>query len=178
MKDLNLEMGFAEFMAFQEVGSSAARDSFQWGGTIFALILLILNRTGQRSGMQSNLLVMYLFTSFPTVLFKILRGQFGYWVSFLAVSANLFFPQTFPVSRFLLFVVTPTWVANGLRDGIVGGIFCLLIGALVVITAIQGIGGFSDCFSNCECSCHCFAYCLSIGFIFFFTISYLCSETW
>lgn len=39
MKGLSLEMGFAEFMAFQEeeVGSSAARDSFQWGGTIFAL---------------------------------------------------------------------------------------------------------------------------------------------
>ncbi|KAL6222477.1 hypothetical protein ACLB2K_005869 [Fragaria x ananassa] len=136
-------MGFAQFMEFEEggVGSSGALNSFQWGGTIFALILLILNRVGRRSGMQSNLLVMYLFTSFPTVLFKILRGQFGYWVSFLAVSANLFFPQTFPVSRFLLFVVTPTWVANGLRYSIVGGIFCLIIGVLVVITAIQGIGG-------------------------------------
>lgn len=42
MKDLNLEMGFAEFMAFQEeVGSSAARDSFQWGGTIFALLVTL-----------------------------------------------------------------------------------------------------------------------------------------
>ncbi|XP_062024792.1 cold-regulated 413 plasma membrane protein 4-like [Rosa rugosa] len=148
-------MGFAEFMGFEGggVGSSGARDSVRWVGTIFALISLILNRTGRRSGMQSNLLVMFLFTSFPTVLFKILRGQFGYWVSFLAVSANLFFPQTFPVSRFLLFVVTPTWVANGLRDSIVGGIFCLIIGVLSVITGIQESGGFS----NCECNCHCFA---------------------
>lgn len=92
-----------------------------------------------------------------------------------SVSDNMYI---YAVSRFLLFVVTPTWVANGLRYSIVGGIFCLIIGVLVVITAIQGIGGFSDCFSNCQCNCHCFVYCLSIGFIFFFTILYLCSETW
>lgn len=87
--------------------------------------LLILNHTGRRSPMQTTLLVLYLFTSFPTVLFKILRcftrfsvmscliwiycsvkftkitdilfrGQFGYWIAFLAVAANLFCPQTFP----------------------------------------------------------------------------------
>nr|XP_028950319.1 cold-regulated 413 plasma membrane protein 4-like isoform X2 [Malus domestica] len=109
-----MDMGFAGLAAaaanvgFGEAedgfGSSAsrARAAFQWGGTVFALILLILNRAGRRSAMQSNFLVLYLFTSFPTVLFKILRGQFGYWVSFLAVAANLFFPQTVPVSRSLV----------------------------------------------------------------------------
>ncbi|CAN6541729.1 unnamed protein product [Malus baccata var. baccata] len=208
-----MDMGFAGLAAaaanvgFGEAedgfGSSAsrARAAFQWGGTVFALILLILNRAGRRSAMQSNFLVLYLFTSFPTVLFKILRclltnsfqisitnmptypsnlqikvcrGQFGYWVSFLAVAANLFFPRTVPVSRFLLFVITPVWVANGLRDSIVGCIFCLILGVSLVITEIRGIGGFC----NCQCNFHCFAYCLCIGFIFFFTILYLCSETW
>nr|XP_028950318.1 cold-regulated 413 plasma membrane protein 4-like isoform X1 [Malus domestica] len=191
-----MDMGFAGLAAaaanvgFGEAedgfGSSAsrARAAFQWGGTVFALILLILNRAGRRSAMQSNFLVLYLFTSFPTVLFKILRGQFGYWVSFLAVAANLFFPQTVPDFRFLmiicvqflvlLFVVTPVWVANGLRDSIVGCIFCLILGVSLVITEIRGIGGFC----NCQCNFHCFAYCLCIGFIFFFTILYLCSETW
>ncbi|XP_008241613.1 PREDICTED: cold-regulated 413 plasma membrane protein 4-like [Prunus mume] len=178
-------MGFAELVAATvayeaeaeaEAGSSAsrARATFQWGGTIFALILLILNRVGRRSAMQSSLLVLFLFTSFPTVLFKILRGQFGRWVSFLAVAANLIFPRTFPVSRFLLFVVPPTLVANGLRDSIVGCIFCLMIGVLLFVTEIRGIGGFS----NCRCNFHCFAYCLCIAFLFFFTILYLCSETW
>ncbi|XP_048445608.1 cold-regulated 413 plasma membrane protein 4-like isoform X2 [Pyrus x bretschneideri] len=139
----NVGFGEAEY----EFGSSAsrARAAFQWGGTVFALILLILNRAGRRSAMQSNFLVLYLFTSFPTVLFKILRGQFGYWVSFLAVAANLFFPQTIPVSRFLLFVVTPVWVANGLRDSIVGCIFCLILGVSLVIAEIRGIGGFCNC---------------------------------
>lgn len=37
MKDLNLEMGSFQ----EEVGSSAARDSFQWGGTIFALLVTL-----------------------------------------------------------------------------------------------------------------------------------------
>ncbi|BBH07873.1 Cold acclimation protein WCOR413 family [Prunus dulcis] len=67
-------------------------------------------------------------------------GQFGCWVSFLAVAANLIFPRTFPVSRFLLFVVPPTLVANGLRDSIVGCIFCLMLGVLLVVTEIRGIG--------------------------------------
>ncbi|XP_050384182.1 lysM domain receptor-like kinase 4 [Argentina anserina] len=93
---VQLSIAFNGVFEEGDVDSSAALNRFQWGGTIFALILLILNRTGHRSGMQSNLLVLFLFTSFPTVLFKILRGQFGYWISFLAVSANLFFPQYFP----------------------------------------------------------------------------------
>ncbi|RXH75216.1 hypothetical protein DVH24_029937 [Malus domestica] len=163
-----MDMGFAGLAAaaanvgFGEAedgfGSSAsrARAAFQWGGTVFALILLILNRAGRRSAMQSNFLVLYLFTSFPTVLFKILRGQFGYWVSFLAVAANLFFPQTVPVSRFLLFVVTPVWVANGLRDSIVGCIFCLILGVSlryeeseVFVTVNQPYEGqtFTDCYN-------------------------------
>ncbi|KAF7828807.1 LysM domain receptor-like kinase 4 [Senna tora] len=127
--------------------SSAARASFQWGGTIFVLILLILNRFGRDSRSESTLLVLYLFTSFPEVLFKILRGQFGCWVAFLAVVANLFFPETFPVpvSRFLLFVIAPNWIAHGLRDSLVGGVFCLVIGILLVITEIRGNGGFGNC---------------------------------
>ena len=43
MKGLNLEMGFAQFMEFEEggVGSSGALNSFQWGGTIFALLVTL-----------------------------------------------------------------------------------------------------------------------------------------
>ncbi|XP_016695518.1 cold-regulated 413 plasma membrane protein 4 isoform X2 [Gossypium hirsutum] len=52
-------------------GSTGARSAFQWGGTIFALFLLLMNRIGQRSHMLTNLLVLFLLASFPTVLFKI-----------------------------------------------------------------------------------------------------------
>ncbi|KDP31817.1 hypothetical protein JCGZ_12278 [Jatropha curcas] len=158
----------------EELRSSKAETTFQWGGTISALFLLILIRTGQRSALQTTLLVLYLFTSFPTTMFKILRGQFGYWIAFLAVAANLFFPETFPVSRFILFVITPNGLANGLRDTIVGGVFCLILAVSLVITELRGIGGFR----NCECNYQCFFYCLGIALLFFFSILYLCSGTW
>ncbi|XP_059623741.1 cold-regulated 413 plasma membrane protein 4-like isoform X2 [Cornus florida] len=156
---LNMEMTLTQmatvaaravFSSEEETQSSGSkgRTAFQWGGTISAIILLILNRTGRRSSIQTTLLVLYLFTSFPAVLFKNLRGQFGCWVAFIAVGANLFFPEIFPVSRFLLFVITPDWLADGLRDSIFGGVFCLIIGVLFVIMEIRGMGGCS----NCECN--------------------------
>ncbi|KAL4363948.1 hypothetical protein GQ457_04G035420 [Hibiscus cannabinus] len=91
--------------------SSKARTAFQWGGTISALFLLLMNRTGRRSHMLTNLLVLFLFASFPTELFKLIRGQFGCWVGFLAVASNLFFPETFQVPRFILLVIAPDWLA-------------------------------------------------------------------
>ncbi|XP_031270736.1 cold-regulated 413 plasma membrane protein 4-like isoform X3 [Pistacia vera] len=153
-----------ENVAFADLGfrSSSGRTSFQWGGTVFALFLLLLNRTGRRSHLQTNLLVLYLFTSFPTVLFKILRGQVGCWVAFLAVGANLFYPQT-----------CPDWLADELRDGIAAGIFCLIMGVLLVIIEIRETRGFRDF----ECSFYCFGYIIGIFFLFFFTISYLCLGT-
>ncbi|XP_031270734.1 cold-regulated 413 plasma membrane protein 1-like isoform X1 [Pistacia vera] len=164
-----------ENVAFADLGfrSSSGRTSFQWGGTVFALFLLLLNRTGRRSHLQTNLLVLYLFTSFPTVLFKILRGQVGCWVAFLAVGANLFYPQTCPVARFILFVIAPDWLADELRDGIAAGIFCLIMGVLLVIIEIRETRGFRDF----ECSFYCFGYIIGIFFLFFFTISYLCLGT-
>ncbi|GLT79965.1 hypothetical protein SLA2020_514300 [Shorea laevis] len=143
--------------------------SLQWGGTISALLLLLLNRIGPRSHIQTNLLAIYLFISFPTALFKILRGQFGRWVALLAVALHLFLPKTFPVSRFILFVITPDWVADGLRDNIVGDILCLIIGVLLCIAKICEIGGLR----NFECSFNCSAYFLVICFLFLFTILYL-----
>ncbi|KAK8566269.1 hypothetical protein V6N12_059799 [Hibiscus sabdariffa] len=62
--------------------------------------------------MLTNLLVLFLFASFPTELFKLIRGQFGCWVGFLAVASNLFFPETFQVPRFILLVITPDWLAH------------------------------------------------------------------
>ncbi|OMO84236.1 cold regulated membrane protein [Corchorus olitorius] len=113
-----MQIALASRFASFDLESSPHRSAFQWGGTIFALFLLLMNRLGRRSHAQTNLLVLYLFTSFPTVLFELLRGQFGCWVAFLAVASNLFFPETIPVSRFILFVITPDWLADRLRDDI------------------------------------------------------------
>ncbi|KAB2055634.1 hypothetical protein ERO13_A11G044500v2 [Gossypium hirsutum] len=163
-----MEMKVNSFSDFN-FGSTGARSAFQWGGTIFALFLLLMNRIGQRSHMLTNLLVLYLFASFPTVLFKIVRGQFGCWVAFLAVALHLFFPDTFPVSRFILFVITPDWLADRFRDDIVPGILCLVITILVTLLEIRGVGGLQ----NCECSCYCFSYWFGIACLVCITILYL-----
>lgn len=76
----------------------------------------------------------------------------------------------YTVARFILFVITPAWVANVLREGIAAGVCCLIIGVLVIIIEIRGFGGFR----NCECNLHSFGYCLGVAFLFFFTVLYLC----
>ncbi|XP_052197073.1 cold-regulated 413 plasma membrane protein 4-like [Diospyros lotus] len=160
--------------ATESSDSSGGHTAFQWGGTLSAIFLLILRYTRRRSSMPSTLLVLYLFTSFPTVLFKILSGQFGCWLAFLAVAANLFFPMTFPVSRFLLFVITPDALADVLRDSIVGGVVCLTIGILVLVFEIREMGGCG----NWEFSPYCCVYHLGIVFLLFFPVLYLCLGTW
>ncbi|KAL5557221.1 hypothetical protein UlMin_039457 [Ulmus minor] len=167
-----MEIGFAKFLsdthtfaAETESHSTKSRTNFQWGGTIFALLLLILNRVGRRSSIQTTLIVFYLFISFPNVLFKILRGTFGRWLSFLAIAANLFFPEHCPVARFILFVITPDWVTKGLREGLAGSIVCLVIGVLLFITEVRGVRrtGVPNGF-------HCFCDFVCIGLILLFTI--------
>ncbi|KAB2002205.1 hypothetical protein ES319_D11G050000v1 [Gossypium barbadense] len=146
-------------------GSTGARSAFQWGGTIFALFLLLMNRIGQRSHMLTNLLVLFLLASFPTVLFKIVRGQFGCWVASLAVALHLFFPDTFPGLKQHF----KHWLADRFRDDIVPGILCLVITILVTLLEIRGVGGLE----NCECSCYCFSYWFGIACLVCITISYL-----
>ncbi|XVE82690.1 hypothetical protein DITRI_Ditri16bG0026200 [Diplodiscus trichospermus] len=117
----------------------------------------------------SWLISLCLIVNFTKILTKWCRGQFGCWVAFLAVASNLLFPQTIPVSRFILFVVTPDWVADRLRDDIVPGILCLIIATLLIVTEIRGIGGLE----NCRCNCHCFGYWFGVACLLFFTILYL-----
>ncbi|KAJ8770766.1 hypothetical protein K2173_021413 [Erythroxylum novogranatense] len=162
-------------IGFPESKSVRSLASFEWGGTISSLFLLILNQTGRKSSMQTTLLALYLFISFPSVFFMILRGELGYWVAFLLTAANLFFPENFPVSRFTLFVVTPNWLADGLRTSIVGGVMCLIIGILTVITEMVGEGFRTR---SCVCNLRCFGYCIGTAFLLFFTMLYLCLGLW
>ncbi|KAE8699978.1 putative calcium-binding protein CML41-like [Hibiscus syriacus] len=165
----DMEMKLNSSFAESDIGSTQARAAFQWGGTIFAIILLLMNQTGRRSHLLTNLLVLYLLASFPTVLFKLVRGQFGCWIAFLAVASNLFFPEIFPVPLFILFVITLDWLADMLRDDNVPAILCLVIAILITQTEICRARGLE----NCQCSCYCLSYWFSIACLFFFTILYL-----
>ncbi|XP_048232236.1 cold-regulated 413 plasma membrane protein 4 isoform X3 [Ricinus communis] len=136
--------------------------------------LLILIRVGRRSALQTTLLALFLFASFPAGLFKVLRGQFGYWIAFIAIAANLYFPETFPVSHFPLFVLTPDRLAHGLRDSIASGIFCLVLAVFLLVIELRDIGGVR----SCGCNIYCFFYSLAIGFLFYFTIMYLSLAIW
>ncbi|CAL1408862.1 unnamed protein product [Linum trigynum] len=164
--------------AFQDPASETerVRTSFQWGGTISASFLLVLNQNGRRLPMQTTFLLAYMFISTPALLFTILRTQFGYWIGFLAVASNLLisFPQPIPVSRLLMFIVTPDWLAIALRNSFSGGLICLAIGVSVVVTEITAIGESR----NWNCSLHCLGYCIAIGFLFFFTVLYLSLGAW
>ncbi|XP_039042427.1 cold-regulated 413 plasma membrane protein 4-like [Hibiscus syriacus] len=165
----DMKMKLNSSFADSDLGSTQARAVFQWGGTILALFLLLMNRTGRRSHMLTNLLVLFLFASFPTILLKLVRGQFGCWVAFLAVASNLYFPETCPAPRFVLFVIAPNWLAHRLRDDKVPGIICLIITALIILTEIRGAGALEDS----QCSCYCLSYWFSIAWILYFTMLYL-----
>lgn len=135
--------------------------------SFFNRFLLFLNQKGRRSSIQPTLIVLYLFTSFPTVLFKIIR--------YPAVFYYCIYYSVLLLCFLLLYLLQcPDWVADGLRGSICSGILCLLIGVLLVITEVRGIGQLS----NCQCNFYCFCYCLGIALLFFFTIRYLCLETW
>lgn len=159
-----------------ESGNTGSRSAFSWGASFSVLFLLVLNLLGRRSRLQASLLALFLTASLPEAIFHILRGQFGCWVAILAIAANYCFPSIFPasVSRFLLFVVMPDWLAIELREGIAGGVFCLLICILLLILEIHANGGCSSCL----CNLHCCAYWFSMALLFFFTILYLCLGSW
>ncbi|KAM6564525.1 hypothetical protein CsatB_024523 [Cannabis sativa] len=171
-----MEMGFTDLVSYlsdSEKGFSFShsRTTFQWGGTLCALLLLILNRTRVcRSSLQTTLIVFYLLTSLPNGLFNFVRGGFGYWVSFLAVAAHLFFPEDIPVSRFILFVITPDYVAKGLRETSAGNIFCLIIGILLVLTTFKGGRVRQLNFCETENGCHLFCYVCCLVLLLLFTI--------
>ncbi|KAL2905689.1 hypothetical protein RDABS01_004399 [Bienertia sinuspersici] len=165
--------------AASKTGKPGIRIAFCWGASFSVLFLLVLNLLGRRSKLQASLLALFLTASLPEAIFQILRashsccrGQFGCWVAILAITANYCFPNILPASvfRFLLFVVMPDWLANELRAGIVGGVFCLLICILLLVMEIHANGACSTCL----CNVHCCAYWFSMALLFFFTILYLC----
>ncbi|KAH9620588.1 hypothetical protein KSS87_005702 [Heliosperma pusillum] len=96
---------------------------------------------------------------FGTVFFQWLAsfaamGQFGMWVAFIAVVLRLFFPRQFPDwlelpgAIILIIVVAPDWIADTLRENVVGAGVCLVIGCYLLQEHIRASGGFRNSFTR------------------------------
>ncbi|GLJ22969.1 hypothetical protein SUGI_0433290 [Cryptomeria japonica] len=135
------------------LGAGLLTSLLQWLATIAAIYLLILDRTNWRTHMLTSLLVPYIFFNLPSIIFSFLRGEVGKWIAFIAVILRLFFPKRFPEwlempgSLILLLVVTPDLIAN-FRNGFVGVIASLLIGAYLLQEHIRSRGGFRNSFAE------------------------------
>ncbi|KAK8919406.1 Cold-regulated 413 plasma membrane protein 2 [Platanthera zijinensis] len=118
------------------------------------LYLLILDRTNWRTNMLTSLLIPYIFLSLPSVVFSVLRGEFGKWIAFIGVVLRLFFPRHFPEwlemwgSLILLLVVSPAFFAHTIRDGAGGVLICLAIGCYLLQEHIRASGGFRNSFTK------------------------------
>lgn len=126
---------------------------FKFLASIAAIYLLILDRTNWRTNMLTSLLIPYIFLSLPSVVFSVLRGEFGKWIAFIGVVLRLFFPRRFPGwlemwgSLILLLVVSPAFFAHTVRDGAGGVLICLAIGCYLLQEHIRASGGFRNSFT-------------------------------
>lgn len=126
----------------------------KWIASFAAIYLLILDRTNWRSNMLTTLLIPYIFLSFPSLLFGLFRGDFGKWVSLIAVITRLFFPKHFPdwleapAALVLLMVVSPSFLADTIRDIWIGTFICLVIGCYLLQEHIRASGGFRNSFTK------------------------------
>ncbi|KAI3837507.1 hypothetical protein MKW92_019571 [Papaver armeniacum] len=129
---------------------------FQWLACLSAIYLLILQRTGWKTEMLTQLLIPYIFFSLPDVIFNFLRGDVGKWIAFVAVVLRLFFPKHFPdwlempAALILLLVVTPHLFAHSLRNhwSWIGVAICLAIACYLLQEHIRKAGGFRVSFTQ------------------------------
>ncbi|XP_006365487.1 cold-regulated 413 plasma membrane protein 2-like [Solanum tuberosum] len=126
----------------------------KWIASFAAIYLLILDRTNWRSNMLTTLLIPYIFLSFPSLLFGLFRGDFGKWLSLIAVITRLFFPKHFPdwleapAALVLLMVVSPSFLADTIRGIWIGTFICLAIGCYLLQEHIRASGGFRNSFTK------------------------------
>ncbi|KAJ8530134.1 hypothetical protein K7X08_036969 [Anisodus acutangulus] len=126
----------------------------KWLASFAAIYLLILDRTNWRTNMLTTLLIPYIFLSLPSILFGLFRGDFGKWLSVIAVVTRLFFPKHFPdwleapAALVLLMVVAPSLFADTLRGDWIGIMICLVIGCYLLQEHIRASGGFRNAFTK------------------------------
>ncbi|GLT47570.1 hypothetical protein SLA2020_212570 [Shorea laevis] len=119
-----------------------------------AIYLLILDRTNWRTNILTGLLIPYIFSSLPSLIFNIFRGEVGKWIAFIAVVLRLFFPRCFPdwleipAALILLIVVAPSLFANSLRGSWIAVAICLAIACYLLQEHIRASGGFRNSFTR------------------------------
>ncbi|OVA05189.1 Cold acclimation WCOR413 [Macleaya cordata] len=125
-----------------------------FGTSFLQCYLLILDRTNWKTDILTSLLVPYIFFSFPSILFNLLRGEVGKWIAIIAVVLRLFFPSRFPDwlelpgALILLLVVSPSFFADTVRNGWAGVAICLGIGCYLLQEHIRKSGGFRNSFTQ------------------------------
>ncbi|WOH13814.1 hypothetical protein DCAR_0933325 [Daucus carota subsp. sativus] len=125
-----------------------------WVASFAAIYLLILDRTNWRTKILTALLVPYIFLTLPSILFNLFRGEFGKWIAFVAVVLRLFFPDhvpkhlEMPGALILILVVSPSFLADTIRNDWIGVAICLGIGCYLLQEHIRASGGFRNSFTK------------------------------
>ncbi|GKV24326.1 hypothetical protein SLEP1_g33954 [Rubroshorea leprosula] len=121
-----------------------------------AIYLLILDRTHWRTNILTVLLIPYIFSSLPSLIFNIFSGEVGKWIAFIAVVLRLFFPKRFPDwleipgALILLIVVAPSLLASTLRGSWIGVAICLAIACYLLQEHIRASDGFRNSFTRAK----------------------------
>lgn len=154
IKDLTVASKNLVNHSFKLVSSGFGASFLGWIASFAAIYLLILDRTNWKTNILTSLLIPYIFLSLPSVLFNILGGEVGKWISFIAVILRLFFPHRFPDwlelpgAFFILVVVAPSFFASTIRDSWIGLVICLVIACYLLQEHIRAAGGFRDAFTK------------------------------
>ncbi|KAK1402621.1 cold-regulated 413 plasma membrane protein 2 [Heracleum sosnowskyi] len=125
-----------------------------WVASFAAIYLLILDRTNWRTKILTALLVPYIFLTLPSIIFNLFRGEFGKWIAFVAVVLRMFFPDRVPSSLempgalILILVVSPSLLADTIRNDWIGVAICLAIGCYLLQEHIRASGGFRNSFTK------------------------------
>ncbi|XP_028240638.1 cold-regulated 413 plasma membrane protein 1-like isoform X4 [Glycine soja] len=116
--------------------------------SITAIYLLILDRANWKTDILTSLLIPFIFFSLPSLIFRIIRTDFGKWIAFIAIVLHLLFPRHFsdwlelPAVFILLIVAAPDFFTNTFIRNKVGVIICLIIACCLLqgnILAVCGI---------------------------------------
>ncbi|BBN18030.1 hypothetical protein MPTK1_7g18950 [Marchantia polymorpha subsp. ruderalis] len=139
---------------YTNVGNAFSNGSFlTWLALIAAVYLFVLDRTNWRTNILTALLVPYIGLNLPGVLLKILRGDIGYWLAFIAVVLRLFFPKHFPEHAelpacLILLVVTAPMMLVNVRFTLIGELISLAIGVYLLVDHIKAAGGVRKAFAE------------------------------
>jgi hypothetical protein len=118
----------------------------RWLSIAAAVYLFVIYKTNWRMNIMPMLLVPYIGLNLPSVLFNIIRGDFGRWTALIVVMTYLFFQQFFldylgyPTALLLPLVTVPHLLMIFLRNNIIGASMSVAIGVYLLDEHIRSRG--------------------------------------